>query len=44
MKSTGIVRKVDELAFSANMRRAAYSVEIRRKSSNTRVSEYAGIV
>ena len=76
MKSTGIVRKVDELgrivlpiemrrtlarselitvirlkcfsmertSFSANMRRAAYSVEIRRKSSNTRVSEYAGIV
>ena len=73
MKSTGIVRKVDELgrivlpiemrrtlgvdnrdpmkcfsmertSFSANMRRAAYSVETRRESSNTRVSEYAGIV
>ena len=73
MKSTGIVRKVDELGrivIPIEMRRtlgvdnhdpiemlldgkniilrkyasAVYSVEIRRKTSNTRVSEYAGIV
>ena len=35
---------MERTSFSENMRRAAYSVETRRKTANTQVSEYAGIV